>query len=405
VFADELRELQLVDAETREQRASFMGESRMLILASILAIFVYGMIAATLGTLLPDLSARFGLTPSQNGRIAFFQAMGLFVASLLVGPLMDTRGVKTGLVMGLALAAIALAGLPRAGGFGPIAALMFVLGWGGGTIVTGANALASAVSEAHRATTLNLVNLFFGLGGMATPLISANLLKKNSGRLCYLMSAITVLTLVIHLATTMPPATGVQSFVMAQVGPVLGRPVLFLLALFLFLYVACEVGVWNWLSQHLIAQGIAESRALNILSLGFALGLLVGRMAVSPILINIPATTVLLTAAVCMAITTWSMLRTDRPRTAGLLVFLAGASMAPVFPTTLAVAGDVFPRMASTALGIVVAAGWLGLAVSSRIIGAIAGGEPRRLRKALLVIPLFSVIMIGADLAIRSLVP
>jgi hypothetical protein len=51
------------------------------------------------------------------------------------------------------------------------------------------------------------------------------------------------------------------------------------------------VGVWNWLAQHLIAQGIPESRALNILSLGFALGLLIGRVAVSRILISVPAPT------------------------------------------------------------------------------------------------------------------
>jgi fucose permease len=43
----------------------------MLILAVILAIFVYGMIAGTLGSILPNLSDRFGLTPSQNGSIAF----------------------------------------------------------------------------------------------------------------------------------------------------------------------------------------------------------------------------------------------------------------------------------------------------------------------------------------------
>src|SRR5689334_11163657 len=121
-----------------------MGGSRMLILASILAIFVYGMIAATLGTLLPDLSTRYGLTPRQNGQIAFSQAMGLFLASLVVGPLMDSQGVKTGLVLGLVLVVIALGTLPRAAGFGAIAALMFVLGCGGGIIVTGANALASA---------------------------------------------------------------------------------------------------------------------------------------------------------------------------------------------------------------------------------------------------------------------
>ena len=44
----------------------------------------------------------------------------------------------------------------------------------------------------------------------------------------------------------------------------------------LFLYVACEVGVWNWLVRHLIAQGVSEAKALTILSLGFALGSAVG---------------------------------------------------------------------------------------------------------------------------------
>lgn len=61
-----------------------------------------------------------------------FQAMGLFIASLLVGALMDARGVKTGLLLGLSLGAIARAGLARARGFGAIAALMFVLGWAAG---------------------------------------------------------------------------------------------------------------------------------------------------------------------------------------------------------------------------------------------------------------------------------
>ncbi len=48
----------------------------MLIFAAIVAIFVYGMIAAMLGTILPDLSDRFHLSPSQNGTIAFAQAWG-----------------------------------------------------------------------------------------------------------------------------------------------------------------------------------------------------------------------------------------------------------------------------------------------------------------------------------------
>jgi fucose permease len=274
----------------------------VLIFAAILAIFVYGMIAAMLGTILPDLSDRFHLTPTQNGTIAFSQALGLMIASVGVGPLLDTEGDKAGLILGLLFIVIALFWLPRSKGFRSIVFLLFLLGVGGGIVVTGANALVSGVSEAHRATALNLVNLFFGLGGLATPFISANVFKKNWVRLCYTVASLTVVALMIQAFAKMPAPSGGAGFVLADAGSVLGRPLLFLLGFLLFLYVSCEVGVWNWLPRHLIAQGIPESRALNILSLGFALGLLVGRVGVSPILIHVPAVTVTLAASVAMAV-------------------------------------------------------------------------------------------------------
>ena len=375
----------------------------MLIFAAIVAIFIYGMIAAMLGTILPDLSDRFHLSPSQNGTIAFAQALGLILASLAVGPLLDNEGKKIGLILGLALISIALFALPRSPGFRSIMLLLFLLGVGGGILVTGANALVSDVSESHRATALNLVNLFFGLGALATPFIAANLFGRNWVRLCYTIASLTVVTLAIQAFTKMPGPTGMGRFVLADAAPVLGRPLLFLIGLFLFLYITCEVGIWNWLPRHLIAQGIPESRALNILSLGFALGLLIGRAAVLPVLTRVPAITVTLVGSVAMAVTTFLMLRTKRPGVALVLVFLAGISMAPVFPTTLAVVGDAFPRMTGTAIGFVITCGWTGLAVSSRIIGAIAGGDPRRLKKALLVIPASAVTMVGLDLAIRGM--
>jgi MFS transporter, FHS family, glucose/mannose:H+ symporter len=374
----------------------------VLIFAAIVAIFVYGMTAAMLGTILPDLSDRFHLTPSQNGTIAFAQALGLIIASLAVGPLLDNEGKKLGLILGLGFIAVALFALPRSSGFRSIVFLLFLLGVGGGIVVTGANALVSGVSDTHRATALNMVNLFFGLGGLATPFIAANLFARNWVRLCYTVATLTVLTLAVQAATKMPPPNGARGFVLADAAPVLGRPLLFLLGLFLFLYISCEVGIWNWLPRHLIAQGIPESRALNILSLGFALGLLIGRVGVSPILIHAPAIKVLLVAAIGMALTTLMMLRSNNPAAAAIFVFLAGLSMAPVFPTTLAIVGDTFPRMTGTAIGFVITCGWVGLAVSSRIIGYIAGGDPQRLKKALLVIPASAVLMIFLDLAIQT---
>src|ERR1700722_6586071 len=350
----------------------------MLILAASLAIFVYGMTAAMLGTILPDLSARFRLTPKQDGTIAFCQALGLILASIGVGPLIDYEGKKVGLVLGLALSALAVALLPRSSGFRSIAAHLFLLGTGGGIIVTAANALGSDVDPAHRATSLNLLNILFGLGGFATPFVSANLLGRNSTRLCHLIAGLAVVTLAVNLFAPIPAATSAQTFVFLDLGSILARPVLWLCAVLLFLYVACEVGVWNWLVQHLIAQGVPQARALNVLSFGFALGLLIGRLAASQILISASGLSVTLAASVLMAITTFLMLRTRNPNIAWVLTFLAGMSMAPVFPTTVAIIGDAFPRMTGTAIGIAITFSWIGLAVSSRVIGSIAAGDPTR---------------------------
>ena len=83
-------------------------------------------------------------------------------------------------------------------------------------------------------------------------------------------------------------------------------------------------GVWNWLTTHLTAEGIPEPTALKILSLGFALGLLIGRVVVSRILVNVPAATVTLVSSVLMAITTYAMIQSGGSVTAAAaLVFWA----------------------------------------------------------------------------------
>jgi fucose permease len=279
---------------------------------------------------------------------------------------------------------------------------MLLMGVGGGIVVTGANTLVSDISEERRASTLNLLNLFFGLGGLLTPLIGGYFLSGNTIALCYLAAILTTATLILHATTPMPPPTGERGFKASEAGEVLSRPLLYLLALFLFLYVACEVGVWNWLTSYLKSRGIPEPTALKILSLGFALGLLLGRVVVSRILINIPAPTVTMIAAMLMAVTTFVMLQTADATLAGIAVFLAGVAMAPVFPTTLAMVGDAFPRMTATAMGIVITCGWIGLAVSSPIIGAIAGESDANLGTALLILPAFSVLMVIVNVALRS---
>ena len=377
------------------------NNSGRIVFAAVLAIFVYGVIAAMLGVLL----ASFNLTPEQNGNIALAQAIGMIIASVSAGPIIDRQGKKLALVTSLGLIAGSLFVLRSSTGYESQMLWVFILGLGGGILVTAANALASDVNEAQRASTLNFLNLFFGLGGMATPLIAANLVNNDPQMLCLLAASLAAVTFVVHLTTPMPGPKGGAGGDAVPMGELLSKPTIWLFAAFLFLYVAAEIGVWNWLAQLLQSRGMDSSAAQNIVGSGFAFGILVGRVVVSRILIKIPASTVLLASAFLMCVTTYVLLQSTDPALAWGTVFAAGIAMAPVFPTTLGMVGDAFPKGSASAMGFVITFGWVGLAVSSSIIGALGGNDPKQLSTALLVLPGVSALMVVIMFVLRSMTP
>ncbi|MCS7025393.1 MAG: MFS transporter [Bryobacteraceae bacterium] len=369
----------------------------LLILAAVSGVLIYGMVAALLGTILPELSKRLQLTPKQMGRIALSQALGLVLASIVVGPLIGLAGKKIALVVALAIVTFGLLSLPRSKSFGTVASMLFVIGFGGGIIVAGANSLTADMGAGmSEMTKTNLLNSFFGLGGLLTPFIAANLFKGDSAKLLNLIAALAGVSLVLCAVGPVPGPVG-SGDAFGGAGAVLATGAFWLVSLLFFLYIACEVGVWNWLVQHLVAQGLPEKSALNVLSLGFALGLLLGRLLIVPFLPkDLSPVQVTLGAGVLMALTTYGMLQVRSATAAAAAVFIGGLAMAPVFPNAIAITNMTF-QSNPTALGLALVFGWMGLAVSSPIIGALGGHDTRRLKTALLVLPVMSILIVGVS--------
>jgi MFS family permease len=148
----------------------------VLILAAITAIFVYGMIGASLG--LSCLTYR-SISTSLLVRTERLPPLELDLFSILKEKARTTPRID--------LRFDFLFVLPRSSSFRVLLFILFLFGVGGGIIVTGTNALVSDVGKAHRAIALNLVNLFFGLGALATPFILPDLFARKWVRLCYTM--------------------------------------------------------------------------------------------------------------------------------------------------------------------------------------------------------------------------
>jgi fucose permease len=402
---DKQQRLILFTEKMTQKTEMAQPSANRLVLAAIVAIFVYGTVASLLGTLLPALSARFHLTVDQNGKIAAAQALGLMLSSAAAGPLADNISKKIGFVLGMALMALSVIALPHAGGFAMVSILIFFLGLGSGTIVTVSNSLVSDVSARNRASLLSLANVFFGLGGLFTPFVTANLLGGNITRLSYLVAALSVAGLLFECSTRMPPPVPERRFSPAAALRLPGKPLLFLLCVFVLLYVSCEVAFWNFLPKYLITQGIRPSRALNILALGFASGMLFGRIAGTRILARYSAYAVTVSGSLLVVAASLCVLNAGHFVAAWASVFCTGFVMGPIYPGAMAMIGDAFPRMTSTCMGLAVTAGWAGVALSSWLIGAIAGADNARLRLALFTVPVAAVLMIVVDLTLRPMLP
>jgi hypothetical protein len=69
-----------------------------------------------------------------------------------------------------------------------------------------------------------------------------------------------------------------------------------------------------------------------------------------------------------------------------------------MFPTLLAMVGNVFTQNAAQALGTVITVGWFGFLIIPPLIGNIGGG----LGRGLLVVPACAVLMALTNLGLRS---
>ncbi|MDQ1470503.1 MAG: hypothetical protein QOJ99_1983 [Bryobacterales bacterium] len=356
--------------------------------------------ATLLGTLLPELSRTF--TPGQSGTLASVQSLGLIIASFVTGPAIDRAGARAGVLFGLALIALALFILPSAHGYVPLLFVMALMGLGGGVISTSSNTMASELGGANQASTLNLLNVFFGVGGLATPALGALL---SEAALCRLIALVSLCGIALQLSTPTSQIPGGRGFQNAKDTRQLFQPLFVLLSMFVLLYVAAEVGVWNWLALYLTGRGMPKNQALHVLSFGFAAGIVTGRLAASRIPLRFRPASITLACSVLMALATSALLLTSGALSAGAAVFCAGLFMGPVYPTTLALVSQAFPRGTATAIGIAVTMGWIGVGLSSRLIGSIAGDNPNRLGTALLVIPGLSVLMCFVNLTFQRWLP
>jgi fucose permease len=369
-----------------------MTNRRPLFAIACLGMLAFGIVLTTLGAVLPSVIERFGIDTAAAGALFLLMTFGILLGSLVFGPIVDRNGYKGMLLLATALIVVGLEGIAFAPSLGWLRVAVALIGFGGGIINGGTNALVADVSADGRTAGLSLLGVFFGVGAVGVPFVLGSLLGLFSyAAIIAAVGAFVLVPLLVTAVTPFPAPKQAQGFPLAAAAGLLRDPVLLLMGCMLFLESGMEITVGGWTTTFFKQElGIADRRALVYLSL-YWLGMMLGRLALGSVLRRVPPTRVLLGCIAIGFAGALVLIVTRDPSRAALGVFLLGLGFAATFPVVLGFVGDRYAELSGTAFGIVMVMALTGGMILPWLTGVL--GATYGLRGSFAIVPVALILL------------
>jgi MFS transporter, FHS family, glucose/mannose:H+ symporter len=352
---------------------------RRVTLAVLCGVFLAaGVVMAALGPVLPDFSRQTGRDLGEVGRAFIAVFGGSLLAQILAGPTSDRLGRRIVMVAGLVLCGAGAAGMAASHRmlWLLVSALIFGLGYGCCTLAV--NVLASELVPGRRASTVNLVNLFFAVGAIAGPLVAGASLEWFGSALpsIWIASALLLFLAPLGLWSVPAPIAGLPRTRASSSGLDRAMPFIVALGLLLALYVGSESSLGAWAPTYLQRSTSLDAAGATTSTAAFWLALCFGRLLATVAGIRMSAERLMMLsltgAAGGGALLVGGHGSAWRSVTA---LSILGFTFGPIYPTGIAIVTERFPHAAGAAasrIGLLAAMGgmacpWLhGLVLTSR---------------------------------------
>jgi FHS family glucose/mannose:H+ symporter-like MFS transporter len=253
-----------------------------------------------------------------------------------------------------------MAGFAYAHSFGEAAIPAVLLGLGGGGLNTSTNALVSDLYAEERGPMLNVLGIFYGIGALCIPLLAAVIAGHLSiTQMLQACAGLATACAVLFLAMRFPAPSGAQSFSWRQALQVAKYPGVLVIGFLLFCQSGNEASIAGWTSTYVGSAGLGARAATLVLAVYWA-SLMMGRLMAARLLRVVGKTELVLGSGVGAMAGAGILLASQAEwmLVAGAVVM--GVSYAGVFPTTLAIAGDRYQKMAGTVFGLLFAIALVG---------------------------------------------
>ena len=368
-----------------------MYNKRLVFIAACFGMLIFGIVMAVLGAVLPSIIEKFDIDKIHAGSLFLLMTFGMLIGSMVFGPIVDRYGFKGLLIICAGIIAIGIQGIAFAPSMFLLRISILFIGFAGGAINGGTNALVSDISDERRGSGLAYLGAFFGIGAFGVPLLLGTFLDRFSYETIIAgVGAMIVFPWLLFVYLRFPKPKHERGFPIAEGLKLTKESTLLLFGLILFIQSGMEMTVGGWSATFLIEEvQVDPQRAVMFLSL-FWLGMVFSRLLLGALLVYITAATVFRFSLMLAFIGSLLMLLSKDPGPAVFGLVLVGLGFAAVFPVVFAYVGNLYSRLSGTAFSVVLVMALTGGMLYPYVTGIIANSFG--LRTALYLIPCSIVI-------------
>ena len=351
------------------------GNYYLLLAVVFVGYLIFGVSENMKGPALPRMQEDFRLEEWQLGLLLAFNSIGFLLACSFAGRVVEAVGLRVACLLAFGFMAASGWLIGSAQGFVPFAGAFFFLYVWNGLLEIALAVLSARLFTKNTGFMMNLSHFFYGLSSTGAPLAATALMGWNAGggelgwRGMYVVLLLTcALPMLPALAAKFPREAASPEEERTTWRSFARDKVAWCIVVLLAFGVTAELAVGGWLVNFLEkSYGWGSVRAAGMLS-AFFFCFTVARLVLGPLTdrIGFVKSIVLFAgfSGACTCVGVWL----GEPGAA--LLALAGAGIAPVYPTVMAFLAKRYPRGTDAAIAFTVTTiGILGIA-GNLLIGA-----------------------------------
>lgn len=338
------------------------------------SVFMFnGMLALSIGSLLPFIRDARGLDYAFAGMIVSLHSVGNFLSSFFAGPMAIALGRKKSIMIFESALPVAYAILLFCKSPWLIALAFLLSGVARGACSNFSNAMVNQLAPG-KAAVLNGLHAMFSIGAFIFPIILMMMTANNSGNWMIACGMMLVLGCMAWILYSMFPVIETAGTAKESKKVDYGffkEPIFYLCTGTLFFYLCAEQGVIGWLITYFKDSGIMSASLSQVMASVLWVMILAGRLTAAALSTKVKKENLLLYMGIGFVLFFIVLLFSRNTAVIVLGILGFGYSMAGIYPTTVSFAGKLISKY-SMAWSFILTFASMGSILMPTIIGRIA---------------------------------